>query len=143
MKLLNAFTPAMLPAFPFTVSFYEVTLEQAKVLIAKCGLESCVGHAAATEMYSAKLGVPVPLNRCQTQLASGEFALLGQYMGPRLPEGKVLTAEEQAQAPMKWLVVLVSRNGIETIVGTQMDHGVYFSMPKELTALLYATSNFS
>jgi len=104
MKLLNAFTPAMLEAFPSVVSFIEIKEEAARKL-ASDGVESCVGHAGSAELYSARLGVAVPVNRVNVRLFPGETALLGQYTGPRLPEGKILTAEELAAAPMRWLLV--------------------------------------
>lgn len=106
MKLLNAFTPAMLANLPGTVTFEPIEPAVA-IGIAAQGLESCVGHPGAAELYEAKLGVPVPMNRVNTRLALGEVALLGQYMGPRLPEGKALTREEFEAAPMKWMLVKV------------------------------------
>ena len=48
MKLLNAFTPAML-TLPAIVRFEEVTEAGARVL-ALAGLESCVGHQASADL---------------------------------------------------------------------------------------------
>lgn len=106
MKLLNAFTPAMLEAFPTLVRFERVPEDGARV-IALAGLESCIGHQGAADLYAAKLGVAVPMNRTNVKLVRGETALLGQYRGPRLPEGKVLTAEELDAAGIEWLLVKV------------------------------------
>lgn len=106
-KLLNVFTFSMIDCFPIQVSAHEITLDEAKALILR-GFESFVGHDGAAKMYTAVLGVEVPMNRVSTKLKGGDVALIGQYMGPRLPEGKVLSLEEMKAAPMKWLLVTVS-----------------------------------
>lgn len=106
MKLLNAFTPAMLEKLPSNVRFEEITEAGARVL-ALAGLESCVGHQGAADLYLTKLGMPVAVNRVSTKLAPGETALLGQYSGPRLPEGKVLSKEEFDAAGVRWILVIV------------------------------------
>jgi hypothetical protein len=110
MKLLNAFTPAMLALAPGhgRVEFTVLSDDDAVAIAAKQGIESCVGHQGAADLYAAKLGVPVPMNRVNVQLSVGETALLGQYTGPRLPEGRVLTSEELAAAGIRWMLVTVS-----------------------------------
>jgi hypothetical protein len=105
MKLLNAFTPAMVD-LPATVRFEEITEENARAIAAH-NIESCVGHQGAADLYGAKLGVPIAVNRVNTKLLIGDAALLGQYSGPRLPEGKILSAEEFAAAGVKWILVTV------------------------------------
>ncbi len=105
MKLLNAFTPAMLPGFPGHAEFRELGVEEVKSLLAAQGVESCVGHAGSAEMFSALLGAEVPVNRVSVKLDNGEVAVVGQYLGPRLPEGSVLSAKELAAAPFRWLRV--------------------------------------
>jgi hypothetical protein len=104
MKLLNAFTPAMMEKLPAIVRFEEVTEAGARVL-ALAGLESCVGHQASADLYAVKLGIPVPMNRVNVRLVEGDSALIGQYQGPRLPEGRILTTEELGAAGIKWILV--------------------------------------
>lgn len=106
MKLNNAFTAGML-VLPATVRFEPLSEVMARELAAK-GLESCVGHQGSADLFSAKLGIPVPLNRVSVKLTEGESILLGQYVGPRLPEGRVLNAEELAAAGIQWVLVTVS-----------------------------------
>lgn len=106
IKILNAFTPAMVD-LPATVRFEEVAEGTARVLVAVSELVSCVGHQGAADLYAAKLGTSVPMNRVNTKLAPGETALLGQYSGPRLPEGKVLSKEEFDAAGVRWMLVIV------------------------------------
>jgi len=108
IKLLNVFTFSMVENFPVNVLAETVHVDVAKKFIIEDGFESFVGHEAAAKMYSAILGVEVPMNRVSTRLKGGDRAIIGQYMGPRLPEGKVLSLEEMQAAPMKWLHVEVS-----------------------------------
>lgn len=126
----------MVGEFPCNVSFFEIAEDQARELARK-GLESCVGHAVACTIYAARLGVEVPMRRVNTRLANDEVALLGQYMGPRLAEGKVMTEAEMAAAPMKWLLVYVCGDGVGTLVASCMDHGVYLKYPEVLEQVLY------
>jgi hypothetical protein len=111
MKILNAFTPAMMSMAEGhgRVEFAVLADDaEAAAIAQRQGVESCVGHQGAADLYSAKLGVPVSMNRISVQLARGETALLGQYTGPRLPEGRVLTAEELAGAGVRWMLVTVA-----------------------------------
>lgn len=48
------------------------------------------------------LGHPVPMNRVNVQLHPGDSALVGQYTGPRLPEGATQLPEG---ARILWLRV--------------------------------------
>ena len=99
---LNAFSANMLAEFPATIRFEELTLERAKTLA--LGTISAVGHADTAAVFSAVLGVCVPVNRATVALKAGERALLGQYSGPRLPEGATSLPEG---ATIKWLLVSV------------------------------------
>jgi hypothetical protein len=101
MKILNAFSANML-TFPVAVEFAEVAVEEATVLAREC--ESAVGHADTAAVFGAVLGVPVQANRATVALKSGDVALLGQYQGPRLPEGATTLP---AGAKIVWLRVTV------------------------------------
>ena len=137
MKLLNAFTPGMLPEFPATVQFMELTVDKARAFAAH-GLESCVGHQGSAEMYSAILGVPVSVNRVTTRFEDGEVALLGQYTGPRLVEGQVLSAAELAAAPMRWLLVWTILDDMGHIADREvsMGHGYGPHLPQDVRDVL-------
>lgn len=105
IKVLNALSLGMLPEtlFPATLKIEKISLEQAKAAVAS-GFESFVGHPDTVLLYSELLGVPVPYNRVSVALSKGERALVGQYIGPRLPDGACKLPEG---ARIDWLLVTV------------------------------------
>lgn len=102
MLLLNAFSLNMLNGNADVV-VREVTQEVAAGLAADC--ISAVGHADTAAVFSHVLGVDVPCNRATVALKDGDVALVGQYSGPRLPEGATTLPEGAA---IKWLVVKIN-----------------------------------
>jgi hypothetical protein len=102
MKLLNAFSLNMI-SHPAVISTTPVDLEQARQLLAD-GFESAVGHADTAAIFSGLLGTTVPMARRTITLAPGETALVGQYAGPRLPEGATTLPPG---ATITWLLVTV------------------------------------
>lgn len=102
MQLLNAFSANMLSVFPTTVKFEEIPVTRAAELARDA--TSAVGHADTAAVFAATLGCPVACARATVSLKSGDTALLGQYKGPRLPEGATTLP---AGATIQWLVVTV------------------------------------
>lgn len=102
MRLLNAFSLSMI-AHPAVIETSELTVAQAQAVLAE-GFESAVGHADTATVFGEVLGVPVATNRVSIALEKGEQALVGQYAGPRLPEGATQLPEG---ATIKWLLVTV------------------------------------
>lgn len=100
MKILNAFSVNMLGRLPASVVFTEVSLDEARALAHGC--ESAVGHADTAAVFTDVLGVAVPAQRATVTLNKGERALLGQYRGPRLPEGATHLPDG---ATIQWLTV--------------------------------------
>ncbi len=101
MYLLNAFSLNMLVGNADVV-VREISPTVAASLAADC--ISAVGHADTAAVFSNVLGVTVPCNRATVALKDGDLALVGQYSGPRLPEGATTLPEG---ATVKWLVVEV------------------------------------
>lgn len=101
MYLLNAFSLNMLNGNA-DIHVRQVSLASAQNLASDC--TSAVGHADTAAVFSDVLGVPVPCNRVSVSLKEGDVALVGQYSGPRLPEGATSLPEG---ATIKWLVVAV------------------------------------
>lgn len=105
MKILNAFSLSMLPSLTATVSTKEISLAEAQQYAAHAPrIESGVGHADTAALFSRLLEVDVKCNRISIVLARGELALVGQYIGLRLPEGTLTLPEG---AVVKWALVLV------------------------------------
>ena len=105
MKLLNAFSVNMLEASQdLLVRFQPLTAGQAADLAAD-GVDSAVGHADTAELFTRLLGVPIEARRATVTLGAGDAAVLGQYRGPRLPEGATALPEG---ATVAWYRVVVS-----------------------------------
>jgi hypothetical protein len=71
---------------------------------AQAGAEivSAVGHADTAALFTKILGRPVELNRITLKAESGVLFLVGQYVGPRLPEG---VTELPPGAVIEWWIV--------------------------------------
>ena len=110
--LLNAFSLNMVAEFPATVSVTEITAAQARQFLLLSAEEqgeaeiirSAVGHADTAAVFSSALALPVPCNRISVALHPGDSAIVGQYSGPRLPEGATTLPDG---ATIKWLLVVV------------------------------------
>jgi hypothetical protein len=63
---------------------------------------SAVGHADTARLFSAILDRPVEANRVSVKLGPDDMAIIGQYVGPRLPEGATTLP---AGATIEWWVV--------------------------------------
>jgi hypothetical protein len=103
MYLLNAFSLNMLAEYPAQPLFEEVSLDQVRNSLQN-GFTSAVGHADTAAVFSDQLGINVPANRTNVSLVKGDIAVIGQYRGPRLPEG-VSTLPEGAS--IVWLQVTI------------------------------------
>jgi hypothetical protein len=55
--------------------------------IYKMTAQSCVGHADVAAVLSELIEFDVPVNRISIKLNPGDILVVGQYVGPRLPEG--------------------------------------------------------
>lgn len=103
MKLLNAFSLNMLPRH-LGVNIYveNLSVSDAQRLLKVNAFESYVGHADTAALFSNILEMPVCSIRQNVTLTGGDQAIVGQYIGPRLPEGAT-TLPEGAQ--IKWFLV--------------------------------------
>lgn len=110
MLILNAFSLNMIVG-DADVSVREISQATAAGLATGC--VSAVGHADTAAVFSTVLGVTVPCNRATVALKEGDIALVGQYSGPRLPEGATSLPEGAA---IKWVVVGVKLPSLEGLV---------------------------
>jgi hypothetical protein len=118
MFLLNAFSVSMV-ADGATVEFIPLSEGEAKDKLVQIetldrgegrrpaawlSATSAVGHADTAAVLATILGVPVPTHRVSVALASGDEAVVTQYVGPRLPEGATALPEG---ANFSWFLVRV------------------------------------
>ena len=69
------------------------------------GFTSIVGHADTAAVFSSLLGLDVPCNRATFTLEEDVILFVGQYKGPRLPEGATSLPEE---ANVEWAMVTIA-----------------------------------
>jgi hypothetical protein len=70
--------------------------------------QSCVGHADIAAVLSGLIGSTVPVNRVSVSLQPGDTLVVGQYVGPRLPEGCSALPEG---AHIEWYAVECKKPG--------------------------------
>ncbi len=104
MILLNAFSLNMVSGFPASFQVVEISRDEAKAAL-EGNLESAVGHVDTAAVFGEQLGMTVPTNRTTVALKKGDTVVVGQYRGPRLPEGATTLP---AGATIQWLRVSVS-----------------------------------
>ena len=100
LHICNAFSINMLAGDTFA-AFTKVTPEYAARMVADEGYVSHVGHEDMAKVMGTILGIELPMNR-DTFIKGDEDLLVGQYRGPRLPEG---TVELPEGATIEWWVV--------------------------------------
>ena len=69
------------------------------------GFESIVGHTDTASIFSSLLGLDVPCNRATFTLEEDVILFVGQYKGPRLPEGATSLPEG---ARVEWAMVTIA-----------------------------------
>ena len=99
--LCNAFSLNMLPSDgAYVVRVRPVTRDEARTLAREA--TSAVGHAETAAVFGDALGLPVAHARATLRLGPGDELLVGQYEGPRLPEGATSLGPG---ASIRWLLV--------------------------------------
>lgn len=108
--LLNALSTTMLPdrgVVEFTNLDSASSARDALTSIRdEPDFTSAVGHEGTADVFSALLRLPVQAARVMITLKPGDWAVVGQ-INTRLPEGKVLSARELANLPIRWVLVHV------------------------------------
>lgn len=69
------------------------------------GFTSIVGHADTSAVFSSQLGLDVTCNRATFTLEEDVVLFVGQYKGPRLPEGATSLPEG---AKVEWAMVTLA-----------------------------------
>jgi hypothetical protein len=102
--------------------------------------QSCVGHADIASVLSGLIGFDVPVNRVSVSLKPGDVLVVGQYIGPRLPEGCKALPDG---ARIEWYVVSCRKPGaiakLEEIRDDLANAAANMEWPEEGEKLLRAT----
>lgn len=103
----NAFSLNMIPASMTlaSVNIHKVTAAGTTELLLARPFTSVVGHKETAAVFTDVLSVPVEFNRETVTLAPGDRLIVGQYTGPRLPEGATTLPEG---ASIRWLCLEIS-----------------------------------
>lgn len=99
--ITNAFSINML-SMDSDLKFSRLKETEARWIAENFQHSSAVGHADTAAVLSTVLGVDVPMNRTTLQMEHGVALLVGQYKGPRLPEGATALPEG---ASIEWWLV--------------------------------------
>lgn len=103
LLISNAFSLNMLAEMPAKISCDEITATSASEYM-RLGAISAVGHQSTADVFTAELGVAVPMNRATVALKGGDRLVCGQYRGPRLEEGVTNLPEG---ASIQWILVSI------------------------------------
>ena len=98
----NAFSLNMVSVPCLSILVERVDVEDVQELLAEVEWESAVGHADTATVFSDILSAEIPFNRTSVSLAEGSTVIVGQYKGPRLPEGAKALPEG---ATIEWYLV--------------------------------------
>jgi len=102
MFICSAFSLNMLTDFNVNVTIRPLTLQAAKALAKAENPESAVGHPDTAVIFSDQLDMKIPVNRATLKLGAGDSLIVGQYRGPRLPEGATALPPD---ATIEWCLV--------------------------------------
>jgi hypothetical protein len=114
MIILNSFSLNMLETvkgefLKRSIDVTEITIDE---VIEKLtdpdlgGIESAIGHEDTAKLFSKELGLEIPFNRKTISLNPvNGWVIVGQYRGPRLPEGTTTLPEG---AEICWYIVEIN-----------------------------------
>ena len=102
--ITNAFSLNMVSAAQGFIEFKEISVAQAQR--ASAAAVWGVGHADTSEVFCDVLGIDSrPAARITITLQEGDTVVVGQYRGPRLPEG---ATSLPPGATIQWVALSVS-----------------------------------
>lgn len=102
--LANAFSLSMLSQLPAQIKVMETNPTEITAIAFQNIIVSAVGHEGTAQLLSQILGFQVPVNRVSIKLAPSDILIVFQLL-TRLPEGRVLTADEIKQLQYKFYIV--------------------------------------
>ena len=102
--ITNAFSLNMLAVLSASIRCVEISAAQAAEIIMTENVDSAVGHIDTADLFASELGIQVAPKRSTVTLVAGDEIIVGQYSGPRLPEGTIILPEG---ATLKWVLVTI------------------------------------
>lgn len=104
ITLVNAISIKMMERDKCSLVLYiPTTLDVVRDYVKNSYVRSAVGHESTAQAFSMLVGREVPVSRESITLEEDDILLLGEVVGPRLPEGVVLT--EVDPESVKWWIV--------------------------------------
>ncbi len=102
----NAFSLNMLDTsiVSFAIQIERLTQDLAMKILDQ-SFVSVVGHEGFAKLYSSIFHADIKFNRLTVKLSASDQVLVGQYSGPRLPEGATSLPEG---AVIEWMLVSIS-----------------------------------
>lgn len=104
MYVANSFSLNMLADLSrsYVISVIPLSKERVIDTLSHEEIVSAVGHEDTAAIFSDVLGLEIPMNRQTLVLKKKDQVIVGQYCGPRRPEGERLLPPG---ATIKWLLV--------------------------------------
>lgn len=103
----NAFSLNMIASScTVSVSVFGNNIDAARFYMDRppCAPTSIVGHEDTARIFSDLIGEEIAFNRASVTLQPGDEVLVGQYRGPRLPEG---TSKLPEGSSIEWIVIAI------------------------------------
>lgn len=108
--IANAFSLSMLPQeHSVDLRVVPTTADYVRDRLVVAPYVSCVGHAQTAALFTAALGIEVRPNRISVSLSQRDTLFVGQYIGPRLPEGAASLPEG---ATIRWFQITLREAGV-------------------------------
>lgn len=99
----NAFSPNMI-SVGNQAKIMEISRARARMFVAQEQFFSVIGHDDVASLISSELNFKFQKNRATLIMDNGDFLIVGQYSGPRLPE---LCASLPEGSNLRWFIVHV------------------------------------
>ena len=81
--------------------YRPLSIGEAKAILSEAGFISAIGHKGTADFLSTLLDIIIPINRVRVTMQPGDIAVVFRVL-QRLPEGKVLSAEDLKSIPYEF-----------------------------------------
>lgn len=124
----NAFSIGMLDMPDARLKVTQITPEEVRRALVdfEGPWKSCVGHEDTARLFSEQLNLKIEKRRESTSLQIGDDLFVGQYNGPRLPEGATSLPEG---AKIRWYRVQVCAGKLAAELTEEEARELYYGTP--------------